>query len=456
MPDANLYELYCRRDRGRAAVLAQGLAGWDIHAQLDLAMRGIGDSGIGQGDVIGLVDNRHPGVITDILAAFRLGASVAVISGRLPQSQVETGFSQIAASATKISDTHWLVRPRPHWPSLEPGSTLLLTSGSTGTPKVVPLTPGNHLASATAANNNIPLTPGDAWLLSLSLSHVAGIAILHRCFLAGASVVVPATPDLAAALAEPAITHISLVPTQLFRLLQQPGMPGRLRRLKAILLGGAPASQALLRRAYDLGLPLHNSYGMTETASQVAATPRGAPFDALCTAGQPLFPGDVDIAPGGHIRVRGNFLFRGYWNLEGIARPFDAEQWFHTGDLGAWDAAGNLVITGRRDNQFQCGGENIQPEEIEHALRQLPHVLEAVVAPLADAEYGAVPVAYIRMEGAENLDAGALADALRERLPRHAIPRQFHAWPPEGNTGPSEKINRQALIRLANKETFKE
>lgn len=451
MPSANLYELYSQFRIPPPLVASEGVCERNLAAQLAAQTRTLREAGLGSGMFLGLVAEPHLGTVLDILAAFCLGAGVALVNPRFPEQRIKACFEQLVSAPMGVTSHHWLLRRDPGQPTIQCGSTVLFTSGSAGVPKPVLLTARSHASSAAAANKNLPLQPGDRWLLSLSLCHVAGIGILHRCFLAGAGVVIPATSNLAESLQDPTITHLSLVPTQLSRLLRQPEMHARLRGMKAILIGGAPCPLPLLRRAYDLGLPLVTSYGMTETASQIAATTPGASLDALNTAGMPLTRDTIAIAPHGEIQVRGRFLFKGYWTRKALVRPFDPDGWFNTGDIGAWDASGRLVIRGRRDNQFQCGGESIQPEEIEQTLRQLPRVADAAVVPLDDPEYGAVPVAYVQLETGEIPDAAALAAALSERLPRHMIPRQFYPWPAAAESA-SEKTNRQTLIRLANEK----
>lgn len=129
---------------------------------------------------------------------------------------------------------------------LDAPATLVLTSGTSHRPKAVAHTLRAHLASAAAANHNLPLAPGDRWLCSLPLYHVSGLAILFRCLRAGATVVFPTQEsDLLSSLAKHNITHCSLVPAQLHRLLDTPGGAEALKRLKGILLGGSALPSTL-------------------------------------------------------------------------------------------------------------------------------------------------------------------------------------------------------------------
>ena len=138
-------------------------------------------------------------------------------------------------------------------------------------------------------------------------------------------------------------------------------------------------------------------------------------------------------------------LFAGYLGSGGKPNtPFDENGWFSTGDLGHFDKNGYLSVTGRRDNRFVCGGENIQPEEIEAALLELPGIEQAVIVPSEDPEYGYRPVAFIRMENSQKPDAASLQKTLRNRLPGIKIPTAFYSWPDELESA-SLKASRKTL-----------
>jgi O-succinylbenzoic acid--CoA ligase len=199
----------------------------------------------------------------------------------------------------------------------------------------------------------------------------------------------------------------------------------------------------LVDEALARGLPVHTSYGLTEMASQVTTTAPGAAPEELRTAGRVLLHREVSVSGEGEILVRGETLFAGYVEGEETGRPSGAGGWFRTGDLGRLDGTGRLRVLGRRDNLFVSGGENVRPEEIEEALLRIPGVEEAVVVPVTDPEFGARPVAFVRLsEG-----TGDLARALEPVLPRFKIPKAFHEW--EGAGG--MKSDRPALEQRANR-----
>jgi O-succinylbenzoic acid--CoA ligase len=320
-------------------------------------------------------------------------------------------------------------------------ATILFSSGSSGRPKAIAHDLDAHLASARGANHNLPLAPGDAWLLSLPLFHVSGLGILFRCLVAGATVVIPpAESTLADQIQRQRPTHLSLVPTQLSRLIEQLQQPPRW--LRAVLLGGAPLPATLIARAHAAGWPLLTTYGSTEMASQVTTTRVGATADELQTAGKVLPGRELTLSPEGEILVRGATLFLGYVRGPAIDRPLDQQGWFATGDLGRWDKDGRLIVEGRRDNLFISGGENIYPEEIERELLNLPNVHQAIVVPVANPQYGQRPVAFV---DSDVWQPDRWRQALAARLPRYKLPDSFLAWPePTGL-----KANRTGLRELA-------
>jgi O-succinylbenzoic acid--CoA ligase len=161
--------------------------------------------------------------------------------------------------------------------------------------------------------------------------------------------------------------------------------------------------------------------------------------------GKPLAGREVAIK-NSEICVRGDTLFAGYYQPDGsLLLPLDNEGWFHTGDAGYWQDD-SLVITGRIDNQFISGGENIQPEQIEQQLLQHPAVAQAIVVPVADAEWGMRCACFIDWQQSA-IPYQELTDWLRQYLPAYMLPKQWLAWPelPAGQL----KIQRAEFKRLA-------
>jgi o-succinylbenzoate---CoA ligase len=393
-----------------------------------------------------------------VLALIRAGHVACPVSDRLPQQGVALLLERAACSALISEDQELLqtagvglLRPAPEAllregkqraepADIQPerSATIIFTSGSSGVPKAALHTFGNHYYSALGSNANIALQPGDRWLHSLPLYHVGGLSILFRCLLAGATVALPQPGSSPGeSITSLGATHVSLVSTQLSRLLRESADLGR---LQAVLMGGGPVPPSLVDEALAHELPLYTSYGLTEMASQVTTTPPGACPEQLRTAGRVLPRREVSVSERGEILVRGETLFAGYAEGEELDRPVDEEGWFHTRDFGELDESGYLRVGGRMDNLFISGGENVQPEEIEEALCRLEGVDEAVVVPVPDEEFGARPVAFVRISDAEPRD---LARELEPVLPRFKIPISFHPWPEEARRG--MKADRAAL-----------
>ena len=303
----------------------------------------------------------------------------------------------------------------------------MFTSGSSADPKAVVHTFGNHYYSALGANEHIELQSEDRWLLSLPLHHVGGLSIFFRVLLAGATIVIPDKQEsISDAVSRYGVTHLSVVPTQIFRLLEQ-NSGKDLTSLKAILVGGAPISDSLLQRAVEKGWPIYTTYGLTEMASQVATSSKAKEV-SLDEGAKVLEHREIKINDDGEILVRGKTLFKGYVQGEKIKAPFDAQGWFATGDLGALNKEGKLTVTGRKDNMFISGGENIAPAEIEKYLCQLEGVEAAKVMSEKDPEFGCRPIAFIKLKSGHKWEAGQIQEALEPYLPKFKIPKKFYDW----------------------------
>lgn len=425
----------------------------DLDLRVSAAAGRLAEMGVGEGSRVALYLGKDERYFVLLLALWRVGGVACPVSTRLPPESVapllrRAGCAALITEDATLTDAadpkvrgiapDSLLAENPTTAALPGSGTLVLdrpatvvfTSGSTGAPKAALHTIGNHHFSALGSNANIPLDAkrGDRWLHSLPLYHVGGLSILFRCLLAGATIALPEPGvPLGEAIARSGATHVSLVATQLRRLLGEDApLGGPLGTLKAVLMGGGPISFSLVEAATARGLPVHTSYGLTEMASQVTTTPPGASPDDLRTAGRVLPHREVSVSEEGEVLVRGETLFAGYVEDGGVYLPLDADGWFHTKDLGELDADGRLTVGGRMDNMFVSGGENVQPEEIEAALCRVRGVEEAVVVPVPDAEFGARPVAFVKTFGIGRSDLYAALDPV---LPRFNIPVAFHAWP---------------------------
>jgi len=329
-------------------------------------------------------------------------------------------------------------------------AAIIYTSGTSGRARGAVLTRSALLASLAASAANLGWNDDDRWLATMPLARVGGLSVITRCLAARKPVVLSEAFDadaLPRQLAEHRATLLSLVPTMLVKLLDAHPAWQAPAHLRALLLGGAPASPRLLARAAERGLPIVITYGCTETCSQVVATPyaqRSAP--AACGVGQPLAGAELRIDARGHVLVRGPMRMAGYLG----EAPMAPDAWFDTGDLGELDATSSLHLHARRSDLIISGGENVYPPEVEHVLEACPGVEAAAVFGLADETWGQIVAAVVVPEPrARRADhAAALAQGLIEhlagRLAPHKRPRRlgFMAALPQTAAG---KLDRAAL-----------
>lgn len=420
---------------------------------IDERVRRLQQAGLLPGQRVAVRADSDWQLLVDFWALLRHGNVVCPVSPRLPPQAARDAAELVDAIGwwPGTDSTRGARKPRvqttpPHAPGGQPLdlATIIFSSGTTTRPKAVGHDLSAHEASAEGANGNVVLEPGCRCLLSLPWSHVSGLGILFRCALAGATVVIsPQRRPLGEDLRQDAITHVSVVPVQLKRLLAQDPTPPQ--TLRCCLLGGAPLPTSLVLQAHERGWPVHCTYGLTEMASQVTTTRPDAAPSELLTAGRPLAGRQLSIADDGEILVQGRTLFRGYYERPSLRLPLDACGWFHTGDCGRLDASGCLIVAGRRDHMLVSGGENIHPEEIETALLQLAGVQQALVVAVPDPEFGQRPVAFVQ---SDDFRPDHWRARLSEQLPRFKVPDHFLLWPPQADIV-GIKPSRQQLQSLA-------
>ncbi|UWX57266.1 o-succinylbenzoate--CoA ligase [Chlorobaculum sp. MV4-Y] len=391
-------------------------------------------NGIRRGDIVAFVAPNSTALVLALMALMRMGAVAAPVNHRFPESHIEgviarlnpamtldaTALEAFVAAALALTNASFSAATE-----MERPVSIIHTSASSGKPKAAMHSFSNHYYSAKGSGENLPFGPGDCWLLSLPLYHVGGYSMLYKCLIDGGALAVPAPEaSLAESLVRFPVTHLSLVPTQLYRMLQTDGGPESLRSLKALLLGGSAVSAPLLREAIRERVPLYLTYGSTEMSTQVTTSPSPV-TEVQGDSGVVLPYREVAISPDGEILVKGECLFMGYLDDDGLRTARDSEGWFHTGDMGELSEDARLNVLGRKDNMFISGGENIHPEEIEKALTSIEGIEEAVVVPVPDAEYGMKPVAWIKAQN-DAPDDAAITARLKSRLGRLKTPVALH------------------------------
>lgn len=390
-----------------------------------------------------------PQTIVLFLALWRLKAIACPLSFRIPEEQLPKSLELLKPAhlldPVQLPISSHATPSTTHWIDLDQPATFLFTSGSSGIPKVVCHSYGNHYYNALGIMEQLQLDLSSRWLLSLPLFHVSGIAILFRCFLKGSTVVLSNAIDLKSIL-DLNITHLSLVPTQLYRVLNEPSerLEKMKHSLKCLLLGGAPIPPSLLDAAHKLSLPIFATYGMTEMSSLIAFSDPNNQGNA----GKIALYRDLKIDKDQEIWVGGKTLFKGYWDAskDAIIKA-DQGGWFPTKDLGRWTSDHQLEVIGRKDRQFISGGENIQPEAIESALCSLPGIHRALVLPIEDVEFGTRPIAFID-DASHQYSLESIRQQLKDRLPGFMHPIKIFSYPPELSIKPKLSSLKQHLAQI--------
>jgi O-succinylbenzoic acid--CoA ligase len=275
----------------------------------------------------------------------------------------------------------------------------------------------------------------------LPLHHVSGLMAWMRCALTGGKFLPASWTEIETgrrpAVGDGGEWFLSLVPTQLQRLLAQPEAVGWLRRFHAVFLGGGPAWPELLDRAAEARVPLAPSYGLTETAAMVATLRPQEFLGGSRSSGTVLPHARIDVTGEGTLRITGESVFRGYFP------EWRTERDFMTDDLGFIDDNGHVQVTGRRDGLIITGGKKVSPAEVEATLRATGEFDDVAVLGVSDAEWGeAVVACYPATVRAPDLER--VIQLLAEQLAPPARPKRYVAvaeWPRNAQG----KLNRALL-----------
>jgi O-succinylbenzoic acid--CoA ligase len=361
-----------------------------------------------------LVERATPRLVELLAAALDgSGPAIAPLDAGLPPARLAGLIDALGPDSVQDTDGVTSARSGPQEGVAEGTAVVIGTSGSTGVPKGVELSAAALRHSARASLDRVGARPGERWLCCLPVTHVAGLAVLVRSLVSGTEPVLAERAD-AATVAASGCAHVSLVPTQLQRLLLQADAhgPAPLAGFSSVLLGGAATPAGLLEAGRDAGVPLVTTYGMTETCG-------GCVYD-----GVPLDGVRAEVRDDGRIWISGPVLFTGYLGpgYRGGPRAPD-DGWFRTGDLGRVDAAGRLTVRGRADDVITTGGHKVVPGEVVAALQSCPGVREVAVVGQTDPEWGErVVAAVVPADPADPPTPELLRRHVRERLPRYAIP----------------------------------
>ena len=412
---------------GRLALRANGvdLTFADLEREAGAVARRLRESGAAEGSLIPMDMPRGPGFVAHLHAADKLGAVAA--PARQGSAPPPTGKTSNTPRETGAIGTFEACET--------PGALCRVhTSGTTGQPRAVDLTRENFFHSAVGTALALGVGPHDRWLCCLPLHHVAGLSILTRSAICGIGTVLHDGFDadrVAASLAEDGVTLVSLVATQLKRLLEA---GADLTGPRALVMGGGPVPENLIAEAAGRGATVIQVYGMTETTSQVTLLETADAKRKAGSAGTALLGAELRIESG-EIMVRGAVVAPGAAGEDG---------WLRTGDLGAIDSEGYLWVDGRKDDLIVTGGENVMPERVEDVIKAHPDVVDAAVVGRPDPEWQEAVTAIVVLRPGAGEDAESLRAHCARELAGYEVPKSFVFVPDLPRTA-SGKLMRSVL-----------
>ena len=416
---------------------------------------------VGQEDTVGILLKNRPHTFFIIHALQQLRAKAIFLNHRLTPSEMdfqlkdsgaklliaESDFKDVtneikalnhsfeAVSVDEVLNQKEQSIPLQEEYSLQDICSIMYTSGTTGKPKGVLQTYGNHWWSATGSALNLGIREDDSWLCAVPLFHISGFSILMRSVIYGNPVYLFEQfheEKINELLLTGQVTIMSVVSAMLYRMLDGLREKRYHSRFRCMLLGGGPAPKPLLEACVEKGIPVFQSYGMTETSSQIVTLSPEDSLRKLGSAGKPLFPSQLKIKANGEegvvhtpgeIIVKGPNVTIGYLNREEANKESFHNGWFSTGDIGYVDEEGFLYVMDRRSDLIISGGENIYPAEVEEVLLSHPDIMEAGVTGAKDPVWGQVPYGFIVTK--TSLTEKEIIGFCQKHLAKYKIPKRI-------------------------------